>query len=432
MTGISAAYYLSKEPRFEVSLFESNSGFGGLLGLLTVNGVGLEGYYHHLFKNDQDIIELVNELGMQDKLLYLPSKIGVFYDGKIYPFSGPTDLLTFTPLPLTDRLRLGLVALYLRNTKNWKSLRGHPAGEWMRRYAGKQAYKIVWKPLLRGKFGEHADKVSMAWLWHRLYNRGRSRSKSGKQEELVYFKGGFKVLVDRMVEEIKKNGGKTFTNTKINKISPTKQGIRLDLNNNNFKGLALEKCVVTVPNPIFVKMAPDLSTKIKKRLLKVKYRGAMVVVLQLAKQFMRDIYWLNIHNTSMQLLAVVEHTNFVSPRMYRGKHLLYAGNYPAQDDPIMRMKKRTLIKRIIDELNEINPAFNKSWVEKCWVFRDRYAQPIVTTDYYKHIPPVDTGIRNLYLVNMAQVYPEDRGTNQAVRDGRKIAERIAKRKNAAA
>lgn len=431
MTGLSAAYYLSKKDEVEVYVFERNSNFGGLLGILQIDGVGLEGFYHHLFKRDLDIISLAEELGLKSKLLYLPSKIGIFYEGKIYPFSTPIDLLRFSPISFFERIRLGTVALYLQNfinERNWEKLRTIPAGKWMNKYAGEKAYNVIWKPLLRGKFGPDADNISMAWLWSRLYLRSQSRGKLGSEETLVYLEGGFKILVDRLVAEIEKNGSKLYTDTIIKEIAPHRGKIRLSLK--AIKGSAFNKtlvcdaCIATIPNPTFVQLTPALPHKIKKRLLKVKYRGAMSVVLQLRRQFMKHIYWLNINDESMNLLAVVEHTNFVNPKSYDNKHILYAGSYPAQEDPVMTMREDRLIDLITEELKIINPLFKQGWIEKYWIFRDCFAQPIVTTDYHTYIPPVETGIPNLYLVNMAQVYPEDRGTNQAARDGKLIAQRL--------
>lgn len=41
------------------------------------------------------------------------------------------------------------------------------------------------------------------------------------------------------------------------------------------------------------------------------------------------------------------------------------------------------------------------------------------------IPSTDTPIPGLYLSTMAQVYPEDRGTNYAIREGRQLGRRLA-------
>jgi len=424
MSGLSTTYYLSQNPEYQIDLYEKNANFGGLLGLLTVNGVGFEGYYHHLFKSDKDIIGLIHELNIDHKLLYLPSSVGIHYNSKIYSFSTPKDLLHFSPLPLIDRIRLGFVAIYLQKfvtDKNWKKLAQLSAGNWILKYAGRRAYKIIWEPLLKGKFGEHADSISMAWLWSRLYLRSKSRN--GANEELVYLDGGFKLLIDKLLEKLRNKQVNLYTNSDIVEIKPSgKQGLTLQIQKG--QTLQYDKIIVTTPNPVFAKLCPSLPAEYTEKLAKVKYRGAMVAILQLKKQFMKDIYWLNVNDPNSHILAVVEHTNFVSPNKYSGAHLLYAGAYPAQTDELMTMNKTDLFELIVKELKKINPKFNKSFVDAHWIFRDKFAQPIVDTNYHNYIPPVKTGIDNLYLVNMAQVYPEDRGTNQAVRDGKSIADKI--------
>lgn len=426
LTGLTAAYYLSKTKKYKVYLYEKNSDLGGLLGIFTINGVGLEGYYHHLAISDKDIISLIKELSLGERLLYLTSKVGIFYEKKIYPFSTPLDLLSFPAVSFLTRIRLGLATLYLQKIitiKNWQVLRNIPAQKWFRKAVGEQGFKVIWKPLLKGKFGHHyANKISMAWLWFRIHWRGNSRSKGFQEEQLVYLEGGFKILVDALARQIKNNGGEIYLNSSVKKIKQGKNKISLTLENGETN--IVDKCIVTVPNPVFAEITPDLLKANKKRLLKVKYRAAMVMVLRLKKPFMEKIYWLNIHEENSPLLAVVEQTNFVNPRMYGGESILYAGNYPDQNDPIMQMDEELIVDLVSKELKKINPEFKRDWITNYWLFRDKFAQPIVTTDYHTYIPPVKTGIKNLYLANMAQVYPEDRGANQAVRDGKNIAQKI--------
>jgi hypothetical protein len=59
------------------------------------------------------------------------------------------------------------------------------------------------------------------------------------------------------------------------------------------------------------------------------------------------------------------------------------------------------------------------------VWRARYSQPIVVRHYSSLIPPFETPLPGLYISSMAQVYPEDRGTNYAIREGRAAGRRIA-------
>ncbi|HEY8445740.1 MAG TPA: hypothetical protein VIL01_01405, partial [Thermomicrobiales bacterium] len=81
-------------------------------------------------------------------------------------------------------------------------------------------------------------------------------------------------------------------------------------------------------------------------------------------------------------------------------------------------------------LQRINPAFERSWIERWWVFRERAAQPIVTLNYSEKIPPHRTPLRHLYLANTSQIYPEDRGTNYSVRLGNRVAALVLEDLNA--
>ena len=65
-----------------------------------------------------------------------------------------------------------------------------------------------------------------------------------------------------------------------------------------------------------------------------------------------------------------------------------------------------------------------AWIRRTWLFREPAAQPIVTVGYRDRIPPLETGVPGLVLANTTQVYPEDRGTNYAVRLGREAAARL--------
>ena len=117
-------------------------------------------------------------MGLGDKLAWIESKVGFYHEGTIYNFVTPFDLLKFKPLSLINRIRLGLVTLYLQKTSNWKKFENITAREWIIKWAGRQAYDVVWGPLLRGKFGASADEISMAWLWGKIYLRVASRDKS--------------------------------------------------------------------------------------------------------------------------------------------------------------------------------------------------------------------------------------------------------------
>jgi hypothetical protein len=70
------------------------------------------------------------------------------------------------------------------------------------------------------------------------------------------------------------------------------------------------------------------------------------------------------------------------------------------------------------------PDFDAHKVREKHFFRFANAQHIVEGNYVKKIPGTKTPLANVYLSNFSQIYPEDRGTNYAVREGEKVAELI--------
>jgi protoporphyrinogen oxidase len=108
---------------------------------------------------------------------------------------------------------------------------------------------------------------------------------------------------------------------------------------------------------------------------------------------------------------------------YGGRHLVYLGNYLPMSDRRFSMSKKDLLDWFLPYLTRINPAFDRSWVNDAWVFKAPFAQPIVTMDYHRHIPPHETPIPGVFLANMFQVYPQDRGQNYSIQMAYRVADR---------
>jgi hypothetical protein len=75
-------------------------------------------------------------------------------------------------------------------------------------------------------------------------------------------------------------------------------------------------------------------------------------------------------------------------------------------------------------IRRIFPEFSRNWILQFKTHFARYAQPIVVREYGRLLPSMTTPIENLFLCTMAQIYPEDRGTNYAIREGRKVAQLV--------
>jgi len=418
VAGLTAAYRLAKKGH-EVEVFEASDHVGGLAAGFPIAGTTLERYYHHIFTSDVKIRGLVDELGVRDSLHWLPSQMGLSYQGKLYPFGTPSQILKLPILPIWERIWFGFQGLYLGLKNDWKPFESVTAYEWLKKHTGPAVMKIIWEPLLKGKFDRYFDKIAMAWFWARVHTRFSSRK--GAKETLGYFKGGFEVFHQSLALGAQKAGVKIHLKTPIQQIK-TQKG--------EFKGLVTEKgeksfdrLIFAAATPIFLKTCSELPPDYVQRLTQLDFLGAQCLILVMREKF-SDMYWINVGDSDNPILALIEHTNFAPLDWYEGKHLMYVANYLPQDHKYFKMKKEEIFDELLPHLQSIKPGFDPSVVEEIHLFQDLFAQPVVPLHYSKVKPGYETPIRNLYLANMALVYPEDRGTNFAVDVGNKAAQLV--------
>jgi protoporphyrinogen oxidase len=126
----------------------------------------------------------------------------------------------------------------------------------------------------------------------------------------------------------------------------------------------------------------------------------------------------------LPFVGLIEHTNLVGPERYDGRRFLYVANYLEHGHELLSLDAEALLERYLPGLRSVNPAFDRAWVKAAWLHREPAAQPIVTVGYHERIPPLQTGVPGLVLANTTQVYPEDRGTNYAVRLGDRAADAV--------
>jgi protoporphyrinogen oxidase len=411
-TGLSAAYQLVKKGH-NVTVFEKDPQPGGL-------AVGFqekewewtfEKHYHHWFTNDKFVLNLAREIG-QEVLIKTP-KTSVYLDNKMYQLDSPLALLKFPKLSLLERIQMGAALALLRYNPFWKPLEKINATAILPKTIGKKAWKMIWEPQLVNKMGEYADEVSLVWFWTRINKRTTS---------LAYPAGGYLAFARKIVDAIEKKGGKIVFNAEINSITETSEkNIIIKVNN---KEKTFDKVIVTTPSYLFLKLTPQLPQNYKNKLTPLRGLGATDLVLRLKKPFMTDgSYWLSICEKNSPVLVVVEHTNLIDKKHYNNEHLVYLGNYPATADKKFLMNKDELLKFYDPLLKRINPDYKKNIIAT-ELFKAPFAQPIIPTNYSKMIPSMTTPLANVYLANIEQVYPWDRGTNYAVELGEKVVKLI--------
>jgi protoporphyrinogen oxidase len=421
--GLSAAYELAKSG-VSVTVLEADDIPGGLAGSFLVGGIRLEKFYHHWFNNDLHVMRLIEELGLQDQVLVRGTRTGMYFAQRHFRLSTPLDLLRFSPLPFADRLRLGWLTLRARHVRDWRPLEHLTAADWLRRLGGDRVYRVVWEPLLRGKFGDLADEVSAVWFWNKIKLRGGSRGRAG-QEQLLYFRGGFAALTDELANAVVRNHGTV-------RLGAPVQGLLVA--NGRVEGAVLasgehlraDAVIATAPLPAIADIiGSQAPPEYARSLRRIRYLGNICVVLELDRS-LSGLYWLNVNDAEFPFVGVIEHTNFEPASTYGGRHIVYLSKYLETRDPLYRMGDQDVVDFTFTQLRKMFPDLSREWLRGGHVWRAPHAQPLVERHYSRLLPERRAPLAGLYLATMAQVYPEDRGTNYAIREGRLCAREVAK------
>lgn len=419
-TGLAAAYELAKQG-IAVTVLEAEPEIGGLAAAFDVEGEKLERFYHHWFTNDVEIMRLIDELGLNERVVINPTNTGVYYANNFFRLSTPWDLLNFTPLTFMDRIRLGLLALRARRVAHWMKLEEKTAADWLKELGGDRVYRVMWEPLLKGKFGPMAEQISAVWFWNKLKLRGGSRGKSG-EERLAYFKGGFVGLAEALATRVRELGGRIETGALVSAIRPDSALWRLDT---SLGIVTADHVIATTALPLVADMVRNWANEdYIIQLERIQYLANLCLVLELDRS-LSSTYWLNVNDPSFPFVGVIEHTNFECPDTYGGRYIVYLSKYLLHTDTLYAMNIHEVFNFAFPYLQKMFPKLKRDWIQRYHLWKARWAQPVVEKNYSRLIPPTAGPLPGFHLCSMAQIYPEDRGTNYAVREGRRLGHRLA-------
>jgi protoporphyrinogen oxidase len=306
---------------------------------------------------------------------------------------------------------MGAWLAYLKALPDGARLEGTTAATWIRDRMGAQSYDVVWGPLLRGKFGDLAEEIAMPWFWARVHDR---------TAELGYLRGGFQRLYNELAARIDGLGGDLRFGSELRHVASSPGGgFRVSLVGGD--EITVDNVVSTLAIRLTCRLVPELPDDYRAKYEWGRAYAAHCLVLAL-DQPLTESYWMNVNDPGFPFMALVEHTNYMEPADYGGRHLVYLGNYKPMDDPLLTTTTDEALELVIPALRRINPSFDREWITQAWSFGAPFAQPIVSVEYRDHIPPFQTPLPGLWVGSMFQVYPHDRGQNYSI----DLAERLVK------
>lgn len=410
--GLAVAYQLARDGHKPV-VFEADDRVGGMTAAFDFSGLSIERYYHFHCISDHAFLTVLDELALADRMRWVETKMGYWYQNRLQPWGNPVALLKFKGLSLVAKFRYGLHAFLSTKRNDWKPLDNVEATGWIRRWVGAEAWEVLWRRLFDYKFYDYSDNLSAAWIWSRIRRIGRSRY-SLFREKLGYLEGGSDTLLRAMVSDIEKHGGELRLKSPVTKVLMANGQVQGVLVNGQVE--TFDKVISTIPLPYVPRVMPDLPEDIRERFQALKNVAVVCVIAKLAKPLSGN-FWLNVNDPEMDIPGLVEYSNLrpLDP------HIVYVPFYMPGEHPKFAEPDQEFLDKVRRYFKKINTDLRDEDFIELRASRYRYAQPICDPGYLDRLPPVSLPIKGLWVADTSYYYPEDRGISESIDFGRKMA-----------
>ncbi|MGO0999905.1 NAD(P)/FAD-dependent oxidoreductase [Lysobacter sp. CA196] len=411
----------------EVDIYERDDRIGGMSASFNFDGLKIERYYHFICKTDYPLFELLAELGLSDRLKWTDTKMGYYYEGKLYKWGTPFALLAFPKLGLISKFRYALHVMVTKGIQDWTALDKVSATVWLRKWLGERGYDVLWRRTFYLKFFEYTENLSASWIGTRIKRIALSR-RSLLSESLGYIQGGSDTLLEVMEKFILERGGRIHLKQGIDQVNVENgcvAGVRIA-----GEDRAYDAVLSTAPIQYVPRMVPGLPREFADGIRKIENIPVACVILKL-KHAVSENFWMNISDASIEIPGVIEYSN-LNPGTRDGEHILYAPFYMPKTHPKWSLPNDQLIDEVIGYLSKINPAFRQDWVLARHCHRYDFAQTICPPGFQEMLPPMKTPVEGFFMADTSYYYPEDRSINESIATARRLVEAATKQPNGTA
>jgi protoporphyrinogen oxidase len=438
--GLTLALRYAKNGK-SVTVFESASSIGGLAGTWQLGEYFWDKHYHVTLYSDIFTRQLIEEIGLSDQLEWVHTRTGFYTEGRLESLSDLFEFLSFSPIGLIDKFRLGTAIFIASRIRDWKRLERIKVEDWLTKISGRSVFEKIWKPLLKSKLGESYKETSAAFIWATIRRMYAARSAGMKKEQFGYVKGGYATVLAKMAELLGSLGVTFHLNAQISRVRPVESGracitVRradraIDVANVAAFGPAVttvllgaqkqagkeieetfDAVILTCPSPVAAKLIDGLPPDQQQKLSAVRYQG-IVCASALIRHPLSSFYVTNLLD-EMPFTAVIEMTALVDPETFGGNALIYLPKYAAPDDPIFLKSDGEIEEEFLAALQQMYPTFTYDDVLAFKISRVKYVFPLPVINYSESIAGPETSLRNIYVVNSSQIINGTLNVNETV------------------
>lgn len=418
ISGLTAAHRLASRGHV-VTLFEASDRLGGLGGQFEHDGHLFDRFYHVILPGDDHLLSLAEELDLNEAIYWREASLGFAYRGRFYDLVGARDLLRFGPLPLHDRIRLGLTALWISHVAGPDGLDDLPLVDWLRRLSGKRAFERLWRPLLIAKFGDAYESIPALWYWSHF-----RREKGTGIEVKGYLRGGYDTLSGALAGSARDKGARLLLRSPVRSVSlppAASGGVEIESTDGTHR---FDSVVFCTPFALVPRLADEtLAPYLTGLPLDLDHQGVVVVLLMLKRSVMPH-YWMPVVDCGVSFRGIVETTRVIDAGDAADRHLVYLLNYVHRESDEYARSDEDLTRDYVDGLFRLFPDLTRDDLTSTHVFRTPYVEPIWTPGYGRRMPPDELVPGRVYLATTAQVYPHVTSWNQSIGLATRVADKI--------
>jgi protoporphyrinogen oxidase len=396
-----------------VTLIERAEQLGGLATAWRLGDVVWDRHYHVTLLSDRYTRSLLDELGLDQDMRWVPARTGFYTDGRLYSMSNALEFLLFPPLGPISKARLAATILHASRLTDWRPLEQIPVEGWLRAWSGNRTFEKIWLPLLRAKLGDAYTRTSAAFMWATIQRMYAARRTGHKQELFGYLPGGYARTLDAFRQRLEQVGVHLFLGMSVAAVRREQTGkVCVELASGT--RIRFDRAVVTVAAPIAAKLCPGISDREQTLLEQVEYQGIVCASLLLKKP-LADYYITNITDSWVPFTAVIEMTALVDREQLGGNALVYLPKYLASDDPAFGIPDHEWGERAVEALSAMYRGFEPQDVLAFQVSRERYVYALPTLGFSERVPPMRTSLPGVFVVNSAQIVNGTLNVNETVR-----------------
>ena len=412
LLGMTIAHRLAQQGE-KVILYEAADQVGGLASAWQLGTITWDRFYHVILLSDRYTRSLLRELQLEQEIQWVETKTGFYSDGQLTSMSNLFEFLSFPPLTLLDKIRLGWTIFYASKLKNWKMLESQPVADWLRKWSGSNTFEKIWLPLLRAKLGENYQQTSAAFIWATIQRMYAARKSGMKKEMFGYLPGGYGRILERYSQVLKDEKVQIHLEQRVQKIASANHGaFRIDRQAGGHD--LVDRVVITLPSPDILAMDLELSAEERTKLGSIQYLGVVCASLLLKKP-LSQFYVTNITDPGFPFTGVIEMSALVEQKYFAGHSLVYLPKYVTPDDPIFNLTDQEIQELFFPALMRMHPELRPDDLVRFQVARARTVFALPTCNYSQTLPPVQTATAGIYVLNSAHIVHGTLNVNETVK-----------------